>query len=401
MKALLVTTGSRGDVEPFVALALGLRRAGHAPTLAAPARFDGLVRSAGIDFIALDDSLFELQDELALRGAVAALAGARRAKPAFRRFLFDVADLANHETDVVVYHPKTLAAPMVAESQGVPSIAAQLIPLYPPTHAFPAPLLARRSPRRLNRMTWSLVNAVEAPWRSVLRDIHRDRLGLTTPMMRISERVAAGGVLNAWSPQLLPAPPEWPAADAPLGFWRLSDDGWLPPQELIDFLAAGPPPVYVGFGSMRNRDPAALGEEISAGLRRAGRRGIVVTGSGAVQLDSGDDLLVLEHVPHSWLFPQVSVVVHHGGVGTIGAALMAGAPQVVMPFLGDQYFWARRIHEIGIGVQLQAIRSDTFSGAVLEAESLAPQADILAQAAAQDDGIAAAVDRIERISKAK
>lgn len=396
MKVLLVTTGSRGDVEPFVALALGLRKAGHIPTLAAPARFDGLALSHDIAFVGLDDSLFELQDELANHGALAALAGARRAKPALRRFLFDVADLAEYPTDAVVYHPKTLAAPMVAERQGVPAIAAQLIPLYRPTNAFPAPLFAHRTPRRLNRATWQLVSAIEAPWRGVLRDIRRNRLGLTTPPNGTAEGVAAGRVLNAWSPHLLSAPADWPAADAPLGFWRLPAARWQPPEPLVDFLAAGEAPVYVGFGSMRSRHPAALGTTIRDGLRRAGRRGIVVTGGGALELESSDDLLVMEHVPHDWLLPRVSVAVHHGGVGTIAAALTAGVPQVVKPFLGDQPFWARRVQQIGVGVALRSTTPTAFADAITTADGAAPESRVLARAVAQDDGVGAAVARIEK-----
>lgn len=396
VKALLVTTGSRGDVEPFVALAGGLRKAGHAPTLAAPARFAELAETHDIAFVALDDSLFELQDELARQGALAAVTGARRAKPALRRFLLDVADLAEYETDVVVYHPKTLAAPMAAERQGVPAIAAQLLPLYQPTYAFPAPLLAHRTPHWLNRATWPLVGAIEAPWCGLLRDIRRNRLGLTTPLVGIAERIATGGVLNAWSPHLLPAPAEWREADAPLGFWRLPPGEWHPPQLLVDFLAAGEAPIYVGFGSMRSRHPAVLGATIRDGLRRAGRRGIVVTDGGAVELESSDDVLVMEHVPHDWLLPQVSVAVHHGGVGTVAAALSAGVPQVVKPFLGDQPFWARRVQALGVGTILGSSTTEGLADAIARADGAASDARRLAQGVAQEDGIGAAVARIER-----
>lgn len=395
MKVLLVSTGSRGDVEPFIALGRGLKSVGHDPTLAAPARFRDLTEDHALPFIALDDSLFDLQDDLARKGTLASLRGAAKAKRALRRFLFDVADLVQHPTDVVVYHPKTLAAPLVAEKQRVPAMAAQLIPLYQPTSAFPAPLLSRPVPAWLNRASWRIVAAVEAPWRSALREVHSDHLGLTTPLVGLAERISAGGVINAWSPHLLPAPAGWAAGTEPLGFWRLPLEEQSPPQYLVDFLDAGPVPVYVGFGSMRTRDPAALGAVVRHGLRRAGRRGIVATGAGAIDLESSDDILVLDEAPHDWLLPQVSVVVHHGGIGTVAAALTAGVPQVIRPFLGDQPFWGRRVQELQAGSLLRRDRAADLADAIVGTTALVPRCRALGQAMLQEDGVAGAIARIE------
>ena len=397
MKVLLVTTGSRGDVQPFAALARGLAGAGHVPTLAAPARFASLAAEHGVAFVGLDDSLFELQDELAARGSLAALTGASRARPAMRRFLADVADLVDVPADAVVYHPKTLAAPMVAEAQGVPSLAAQLIPLYPPTAAFAAPVLSRSVPRFANRASWRLVSAVEAPWRRTLRELRRDRLALGSPLVGLGERVAAGGALNAWSPRLLPAPDDWPAGSAPVGFWRLPAGDWQPTPALADFLAAGEPPVYVGFGSMVDRHAAELGETVRDGLRRAGRRGVVATGSGALEIERSDDILVVDQVPHDWLFPRVAAAVHHGGIGTVAAALEAGVPQVVRPFLGDQPFWARRVAELGVGVGWSG-GPDALAAALAAALERAPAAGAAARDCATEDGVGVAVARIEQLA---
>ncbi|MCW4457424.1 glycosyltransferase [Microbacterium sp. MPKO10] len=397
MKALLVTTGSRGDVEPFVALARGLADAGHHPTLAAPARFLELAAEHDVAFIALDDSLFELQSSLAHRGTFAAFTGAARAKSALRLFLADVADLADHATDVVVYHPKTLAAPLVAERLGVPSIAVQLIPLYQPTAAFPSPLLSFPIPRALNRLTWRMSSAIEAPWRGMLRTLHRDRLALSTPLTGIADRIAADGALNAWSPHLLPAPTEWPASAEPLGFWRLPGAADEPAPELVDFLSNGEPPVYVGFGSMTSTHPDAVGAAIRDGLRRAGRRGVVVTGAGAVELEGDDSILVLDHVSHDWLLPRTAVAVHHGGVGTVGAALTAGVPQVIRPFLGDQQFWAKRVADIGVGVRLRRLTAESLAAAIAAAETCTPRARALGDSIrARDDGVVQAVRQIEQ-----
>ncbi|WP_167132879.1 glycosyltransferase [Paramicrobacterium chengjingii] len=397
MDALLVTTGSRGDVEPFVALARGLADAGHSPTLAAPARFRALAEAHDVAFFAVDDSLFELQDTLAHKGTFAALTGAARAKSALKLFLADVADLASDANDVVVYHPKTLASPLVAERLGVPSIAVQLIPLYQPTTAFPSPLLSVPVPRAMNRVSWRLSSAIEAPWRGMLRTLHRDRLGLSTPVVGIADRVAADGALNAWSSHLLPAPADWPASAAPLGFWRLPASSESPAPKLVEFLNDGEPPVYVGFGSMVSKHPDAVGAAIRDALRRIGRRGVVVTGAGAVELEGDDSILVLDHVSHDWLLPRTAVAVHHGGVGTVGAALSAGVPQVIRPFLGDQQFWAKRVVEIGAGVRLRQLTAESLVEAIVAAESCAPRARAHADSIrGNTDGVAQAVGRIEQ-----
>lgn len=397
MRALVVTMGSRGDVEPFVALARGLADAGHRPTLAAPARFRALAAEYDVAFIALDDSLFKLQDSLAHKGTFAALTGAARAKSALTLVVADVADLADHATDVVVYHPKTLAAPLVAERLSVPSIAVQLIPLYQPTAAFPSPLLTFPVPRAMNRLTWRMSSAIEAPWRGMLRTLHRDRLALSTPLIGIADRIAADGALNAWSPSLLPAPTEWPASAEPLGFWRLPGAADVPAPELVDFLSDGEPPVYVGFGSMTSTHPDAVGAAIREGLRRAGRRGVVVTGGGALELEGDDSILVLDNVSHDWLLPRTTVAVHHGGVGTAGAALTAGVPQVIRPFLGDQQFWAKRVAEIGAGVRIRRLTAESLAAAIAAAESCAPRARALGDSIrGRDDGVAQAVRRIEQ-----
>ena len=398
MRTLLISTGSRGDVEPFIALARGLQDAGHRPTLAAPARFRDMTAVHGVDFVGLDDSLFDLQEELAHQGTFAALRGASRARPALRRFLSDVADLSEHGTDAVVYHPKTLAAPMVAETQGVPAIAAQLIPLYQPTSAFGSPLVARALPSWLNRASWRTVAAVEAPWRSALREIRRDRLGLSGPAISLTERIGASGALNAWSPQLLPAPADWAADAEPLGFWRLPPQQWHPPGPLLDFLESGEAPVYIGFGSMYSHDPAGLGRAVRDGLRQTGRRGIVATGAGGIELESSDDIYVLDQAPHEWLLPQVSVAVHHGGIGTVAAAMAAGVPQVIRPFLGDQPFWARRVQELRTGLRLRSSTAAGIAAAIAGAARLAPRCRTLAHEVRQEEGVAAAIRHIERAS---
>lgn len=398
MKVLLLTTGSRGDVQPFLALARGLTEAGHEATVAAPRRFAALSAEVGAEFVGLDDSLFVLQDELVGAGTWAAVTAASRARPYLQRWLDDLASLAGTRADVVVFTQKTLGGASIAEKLGVPAIPAQLIPTVPATSAFASPLAPARTPRALARLTWSLSDAVERPWRGMVARWRAERLGLASRAPRFASLVAAGGILSAWSPHLLPAPSDWPASAAPLGFWTVpAAQDWHASPALEAFLDDGPPPVLVGFGSMTHRDPAALAAEVVAGLRRAGRRGLIVSGwAGLGATSAAEDIHVVDAVPFASVLPRVAAIVHHGGVGTVAAAMRAGVPQVVHPFFGDQPFWARRLHELGVAPPaLSSLTADGLAASLAQVDALVPAARRIRAALAGEDGVAAARARIE------
>ncbi|WP_275002067.1 glycosyltransferase [Promicromonospora iranensis] len=402
MRVLLVTTGSRGDVEPFAALGFELARAGHEPLLAAPRRLTEDAAARGLPVAPLDDGIFALQEEVAGKGTRASLTAARSALPLLRRWLDDLATLRDRDADVVVYAPKSLGATHLADLLGVPSIAALPVPLFTPTARFPSPLSPVRPPRFLNRASWRLAGVVEAPYRRMVRTWRSEVLGLAGPMPGLTERVARDGVLHAWSPHLLPAPDDWSADLAPTGFWSLPPDrAWTPPAALDRFLDAGEPPVYVGFGSMLAKDPEAFTRAVLDGLHRSGRRAILATGWGALRpTHVPDSVHVLDQAPHALLLPRTAVAVHHGGVGTVAAALRAGVPQVVKPFLGDQPFWARRVHEIGVAAPplTGGLTGDRLAAAIDDAASRADAARATAARVGEEDGASAAVARIERVA---
>lgn len=401
LRFLLITAGSRGDTEPFVALAHALKKVGREAVVAAPARYRRLAAPYGVRFHPLDDTSLDLQDQLVGRSAFAALRAMPLAKRAFRRYLDDVAALAavSADIDMVVYHPKALAAPMVAKYLCIPSVAVQLIPLCYPTRAFPAPLFTSPVPRLFNRATWSMLDWIEGPWRTDLIRIWKKRLNMPGQPPRLSDHIRKHGTLSAWSPTLLPAPSDWPPPARPLGFWRLPPTDWNPPTSLTDFLAAGDPPVYVGFGSMVGRNPAALGDMVAKGLRRAGRRGVVVTGAGGIEIAPSDDICVIEEAPHWWLMPRTAAAVHHGGVGTTTSALLAGVPQVFRPFMGDQRFWADRARALGAAVLLEGQGPDAFAAAIERAiADCTDTARALAPRVAEDDGLPETVERLLRRS---
>ena len=399
-RPLLITTGSRGDVQPFLVLARALSEAGAHPVVAAPRRFDNLAARFGVEFIGLDDSILDLQDELVGAGPVRAVRSLGRIRPLMRRWLNDLAELAHGEAgraDIAVFTQKVLGGASLAERLKIPGLPAQLIPTGPPTSAFRAPLAPVGTPRLLRRASWLLVGAAEAPWRRMVAQWRSARLGLKTRPIPFSRIVATRGILSAWSPRLLAAPPEWHSSQSPLGFWRSRETGTLPP-DIERFLADGPPPVVIGFGSMRHDDPARLAREVVDGLRRAGRRGILLAGWSGLSVSGGGDILAVEEAPLGGLLPRAAAIVHHGGVGTVGAALHAGTPQIIRPFFGDQPFWAGRLRELGVAPRpLKRVTGEALAERLRVIDDLADAAGALGEAMADEDGCTAAIDRINRV----
>lgn len=198
-------------------------------------------------------------------------------------------------------------------------------------------------------------------------------------------------MLYGFSPLVLPRPADWPAWYRLTGYWFLDrPTGWTPPPRVVEFLAAGPPPVYVGFGSMVPRDPAATTGLVLGALRRAGVRGILATGwMGETAQPLPHHVLALDDIPHDWLFPRVAAVVHHGGAGTTAAALRAGRPAVVVPFFADQPFWAQRVAALGVGPTPIPHRRLTLDGLAAAIRTAVRDGEIAQRALALGDGLRA------------
>ena len=421
MKVLIMTLGTRGDVQPFVALARGLLAAGHEVVLAAPHRFAGFVAGYGVPFAGVDDGPMRLMDDPAGAGAVieggvrARLRQARTMPAMFTQVLADCWAVASRGVgagaDVVVHNGQIIAGQHVAEALGVPAVLALPIPMYVPTREFPWPGVGLPAwlPPVVNRATFlgmkapaAMFGRVVDRWRENTLELAR-RPGRHDPLRRPDNGPAP--VLHAFSPAVLPPPPDWPDSVHTTGYWVLppSEDA-LPPR-VEDFLDAGDPPVFVGFGSMSGRDPAHSTALVLEAAHRAETRLVIGAGWGGLDLGSqSDDVLAVEEVGYARLFPRVAAVVHHGGAGTAGAAFTAGRPHVVCPFVADQPFWARLAHHRGVAPTPQPQRHLTAAGlatAITTATAdphMARSAEQLGHRVRAEDGISAAVTALERIA---
>jgi sterol 3beta-glucosyltransferase len=364
MDVLILTHGTRGDVQPFVALAAALTRAGHTARLGGPAASAGLAESYGVHFVPLADGPNELYGDKAirevletnyrgLRGKRLAMTVAHRYRSKMDAVLDDIADVAGPGADVIV-HDIVLPGRQLGEWLGVPTVRVCMQPFWIPTRRFPNPMHVLPLPPGANRLTYLTTNI----WYQILAG---HTLSWRTRKLRLPRRggyldalrMPGGGttpVLQAFSAHLLAPPPDdYPAWVHTTGPWLLpAPAGWAPPADLRAFLDCDGPVVYIGFGSMAGLDPARTGRVISEAVRLAGVRAVLGTGWGGIGTSQErDDIFPVADVPHGWLFDRVAAVVHHGGSGTSAAALAAGRPQVVCPFVLDQPFFARRIHELG------------------------------------------------------
>jgi UDP:flavonoid glycosyltransferase YjiC (YdhE family) len=355
--------GSRGDVQPLLALSLGLRAAGHTVTVVAGSNFADWVAGHGLRLLpALDiEALLNTERGLAWTGSSESQFKQLRMMASLfdehAEAMFAVLMQAAPDTDL--YLSGLTSEPLVqtvSAQSGVPYLNAFLQPQLPTRSgaATMVPIVARGT-SRLN--VWVGHFALRLLWLVAAKPANRLRAQAGLPPHTAASYAAQQRgvpVVYGYSALVSPAPPDWPARATVTGYWFLEEDaGWPPPGTLMAFLAAGPPPVYIGFGSMSNRAPEKTLGLILEAVSQAGVRAII--GAGWGKLARGASLPphvhVIDSAPHGWLFPRVSAVVHHGGAGTTAAALRAGRPTMIIPHMADQPFWGRRVHELGVGVR--------------------------------------------------
>ncbi|WP_338873059.1 glycosyltransferase [Myxococcus stipitatus] len=409
MRVLLSTYGTRGDVQPFVALAKTLKARGHVVALCTPTGFRGMVERHGIPYAHMDNAVLELT-EAVLRAPTRA--EQRRLFKGFgaiiRAGLEDEWRAAREvEPDVFVYHSKALGSHHIAEKLGATELLAMPLPLTR-TREFPVPILPFfRLGGWLNALSYRVLSLANAFWAGATNDFRVKTLGLA-PLSRFADpmRRADGSevsALYAYSEHLLPRPADWPAQAQVTGGWFLDEaDQWTPPNELQAFLAGGAPPVYVGFGSMGAAHADARASAILKAVALTGERAVLTTGWGGLKVQAlPPEVFMLESAPHDWLFPRMSAVVHHGGAGSTMAGLRAGKPTVICPFLGDQPFWGHRVHQAGVGprpVPQKSLTAERLAVAIREA--LSPRVQAHAAAMGErirgEDGTERAVHLIEQ-----
>lgn len=414
MKIGLIAFGTRGDVQPILALANGLNAAGHHARVMAGVNFADWVHSHGVEFAPINVDVQALMQGDAGVGWVESknpreeLANMKRmfemgGVPAARDMLAacDGLDaLAGGLTSDCV-------ASAIAEKRGLRYFSALLQPMHP-TRSGPATLrpVLPRSESAVNKWMGQLAERFLFDVFGEIINQFRGELGLK-PHTRASYFAAlhATPALNGFSAHVVPRPKDWPATQHITGYWFLDEtEQWQPKQELAEFIDAGPAPVYVGFGSATGSNAQRVTAMIIDALKASGQRGVIAQGwAGLKTSDLPDSIYMLKSAPHGWLFPRMAGVVHHGGAGTTAAGLRAGVPSFLIPHFADQPYWARRVHELGVGPKSVARAKVTAHSLTDGIKQMIHDAGLRDKAAAlgrrirEEDGVANAVKWIESL----
>ncbi|MER5479723.1 glycosyltransferase [Streptomyces sp. NPDC002734] len=408
MRILIVTAGSRGDVAPFTGLGRRLRDAGHEVSLAAHPSFASLIDGCGLGLRPVPGDPQEL-----LRGwsRAATRDEARALTRAYADGLAEgVADAVAAGTDLVLtaQGPSPLSRTAGA-AFGVPVVGTHLVPSFA-TAEFRLPG-ARDADGTEPGGNLAAGRAVERRTEAAFAGaVTRVRAHLGLPETGHGAPEDTGPVFHGYSPLVIPRPADWPTRAEVVGYWwPARPDDWRPPAELVDFLQAGPPPVFIGFGSMAPGEGERLGELVTSAVERAGVRAVVQAGWAGLggSGPTGPDVLAVGDLPHDWLFPRTAAVVHHAGAGTTGAGLRAGVPALPVPVLTDQPFWAARLHGLGVApppLPFQELTAESLAAGItacLSEPSYRRRAAALASRVAAEDGAGAVVAHVTALESGR
>jgi UDP:flavonoid glycosyltransferase YjiC (YdhE family) len=353
LRFLLATYGTRGDVHPMLALGLALLRKGHAVVVAGPPEFARDASRLTVDYRPMGGNMAEFlaRNSSLMGGNVLRMARAVKHEiDSEVAAQFDILTSLAQQVDHVVGASLAFAARSCAEFAGRPYHFVAFAPETFPSRHHPALGVRRQHlPRWANRLSWWAARRIDN-W--LLRAaINRGRAGLALPAVvdSLDHFAPPTQSVLATDAELAPAPPDVPLPETPAGAMLLEEEGQLA-AEVEAFLSAGPPPIYIGFGSMPDAHPERTRDRLVKVLRRVGCRAIVYTGdSASAGSMAATDILTVGTVPHALLFPRVALAVHHGGAGTCARAARAGIPQVILPHVLDQFPWSARIAELGLG----------------------------------------------------
>lgn len=416
MKISLLAVGTRGDVQPGIALAKALQDRGHDVTVLAGSNFAALLASEGLKAAPSQGDVSAIMDSEMGRQWARIGNHPMRQFYALRRLIDDTADplmqdafAACQGADLIISGFVTdVFAHTFAEVLLKPVVSIRLQPSMLPTRwgaaTMNAPLPGRQS--WLNYLFGKLM-LEPGLWKLYGTPINRFRKNVLkippTTGAALLEFWKKSLVLHAYSPAVVPHPPEWPQRSHTIGYFFLKEKPWTPPEHLRSFLQTGPAPIAISFGSMPTDDAAGLTQLLLQGVTASGQRAILLSGwAGLGKAQMPPCVIALDFAPFHQLLPLVGGVVHHGGAGTTAAGLKAGCPSLVIPHLGDQPFWGTRVAQLGCGPK--ALRRDHLTAAALGAalKDLVHQtryrqnAQALAKTIAAEDGIATAVRLIEQ-----
>lgn len=418
MKIAILALGSRGDVQPYIALGNGLKQAGNTVRLVTHQNFESLVTSHGLEFWNMRGNVQdviesqELRDLLDKGNFIAITRYTTKAAESAAIHWAEDGLAACQDTDLLITGIGSRYIGLaLAEKLHLPVLQTYLVP-FTPTKTFPSALVPPTLPNlggTFNYITHQLTQQMMWQGSRSADTLARKQVFDLPPASFLGPKPAASSqalpTLYGFSPSVIPAPSDWSNNHHVTGYWFLdSADDWTPPQDLLNFLQAGSPPIYIGFGSMTTRKPEETTDLVIKALKLTNQRAILASGWGGLQkTDLPESIFMIDSIPHAWLLPQVAAVVHHGGAGTTAAGFRAGVPSIVIPFFADQPYWGQRVAELGVGpapIPRQKLNIDRLAHAIQIAvtdKAMRKRAVDIGSKINAEDGIACAVEIIQKL----
>ncbi|RAL60669.1 hypothetical protein DID88_009987 [Monilinia fructigena] len=416
LRITCLTIGSRGDVQPYIALCKGLMAEGHKTRIATHLEFKDWIESHGIAFAPVDGDPAELM-RICVENGMFTYSFLKEASSKFRGWIDDLLSSAwksCQDSDLLIESPSAMGGIHIAEALRIPYFRAFSMPwtrtrAYP--HAFAVP--EHKMGGAYNHITYVMFDNVF--WKAISGQVNRWRkkeLGLQATSLEKMQPNKVPFLYN-FSPSVVVPPLDYSDWIRVTGYWFLDEGSkYTPPKDLDDFIkkarADGKRLVYVGFGSIVVADSAALTKTVVASVLKADVRCILSKGwsdrldkKGAndVEVPLPPEIFQIKSAPHDWLFSQIDAAAHHGGAGTTGASLRAGIPTIIRPFFGDQFFFGQRVEDLGVGILIKKINVSVFSRALWEAshsERMITKAKVLGEKIRKEDGVDTAIQCIYR-----
>lgn len=350
MHITILALGSRGDVQPYAVLGGGLRRAGHQVRFVTFEGFASFASDNDLDFHPIHGDA----QALVAAGGTDMLKLVRSFGSLAEGYARDLSAPELGATDLIINQlPAGLYGYDLAEKYDVPMMLAAVIPLAR-TSTFPLMGFPKFSLPGYNQITyrigeqmaWQMFRGVINRWRAQVLKLP------PLPLKGYFEKFGTKQIpiLNGFSPHVVPRPNDWNEHVHITGYWFPEHKDWEPPKELVSFIEAGTPPVFIGFGSMPVKDPQQTTAIILEALKQSGQRGIIHMGWGGLGNQSlPDTVFKIDYAPYDWLFPRMAMTIHHGGSGTTAFGLRSGKPSCVVSFVFDQQYWGERIASLGAG----------------------------------------------------
>ncbi|KAF8964439.1 glycosyltransferase family 1 protein [Flammula alnicola] len=397
-----LTIGSRGDVQPYIALGLGLKKEGHTVTIITHEEYKDWItgfglahRTAGGD----PGALMKLSVENKMFSPDFFKESLTNFRPWLDQLLLDSWE-ACFDADVLLESPSAMAGVHIAEALNIPYFRTFTMPWTKTSefpHAFLSPPVESPTFNSASNVMWAATSNQINKWRR-----HTLQIG-NTDMGHLAQSKII--FIYNFSKVVVPKPLDWPDTTIISGYWFLDnpDLDWVPPPALLEFMAKaradGKPIIYIGFGSITVPHPNKVTAAIVKAVLLSDVRAIISKGWSArmskpdvkdVPVKIPPECFLLDKVPHDWLFPRVDAALHHGGAGTTGASLRAGIPTLIKPWFGDQFFWASRVQILGAGLKVPSLRSSDLAHALKKAtrdESMKAKAAAVGEQIRSEDGV--------------